>query len=67
MIDFQVKKIQALNLNNINTVVVDSAEDKIIALIEYIIFIGFIPNKITIYEDKPEFYIEYKNFIEKIL
>ena len=67
MLDFQVKKITALNLDNINTVVVHHAKDKIIELIEYIIFIDFIPNKITIYEDRPELFIEYKDLIENIL
>ncbi len=66
--EFQTKKIIAANIEHINTKIVPSAEDKIAETIRYIVNdLGFIPDKITIYEDRPKYFIEYKNFIEEFL
>lgn len=64
----QYEKITACGLNKFKTIVVDSGKDKIIATIRYIIFdLGFVPNSITIYEDRPEYFIEYRDLLEDIL
>lgn len=64
----QMEKIHALGLDNIKTIVVDSWEDKIIAAIRYIIFdLQYIPKSITIYEDRPHYFIEYRDLLEDIL
>lgn len=65
---FQIEKIKAANLNHINTRVVLNPEDKIIETIKYIVNdLKFIPNKITIFEDRPKYFIEYKDFLESFL
>lgn len=64
----QYEKIAACGLNKFKTIVVDSGKDKIIATIRYIIFdLGFVPHSITIYEDRPEYFIEYRGLLEDIL
>ena len=51
-----------------NYIVVKSPEDKIIKTIEYITDnLWFLPNKVTVYEDRPKYFIEYKDFLENIL
>lgn len=48
--------------------VTETGEDKIIALIRYIIFnLQYIPSKIIVYEDRPQYFIEYKDMICDIL
>lgn len=66
--DFQTKKIKAVNLNHINVKIVLNAEEKIIETIKYVInTLWFIPSKITVYEDRPKYFIEYKDFLEDFL
>ncbi len=66
--EFQTKKIIAANVNHINVRIVPSAEDKVAETIRYVVDeLWFIPSKITIYEDRPKYFIEYKNFIEDFL
>jgi len=66
--EFQTKKIIAANIEHINTKIVPTAEDKIAETIRYIINdLWFIPSKITIYEDRPKYFIEFKKFIEDFL
>lgn len=68
MDDFQKLKLEATKLKNINCIVTPTAEDKIFALINYILkTIKIIPETITIYEDRPKFFIEYRDIIEKFL
>ena len=63
--EIQSEKIKACKLNHINYKVVFNSEDKIIETIKYIINnLWFIPNKITVYEDRPKYFIEYKNLLE---
>jgi hypothetical protein len=51
-----------------NYKVVKLAEDKIIETIKYIIeSLWFLPKKITIYEDRPMYFIENKQLLEEIL
>jgi len=64
----QIEKIKACGLESIKTIVVPTGEDKIIATIRYVIFdLGFIPTSITVYEDRPHFFIEYRDLLEDIL
>jgi hypothetical protein len=37
-------------------------------LIKYVIYkLKFIPSKITVYEDRPQYFIEYRDLIEDVL
>lgn len=64
----QMEKIKACWLENIKTIVVPTGEDKIIATIRYIIFdLQYIPKSITVFEDRPHFFIEYRDLIEDVL
>ncbi len=64
----QMEKIKACWLESIKTIVVPTGEDKIIATIRYVIFdLGFTPNSITVFEDRPHFFIEYRELLEDIL
>ncbi len=61
-------KLKNTWLNRFNYIVVDSPEKKILESIKYITDnLWFIPNKITVFEDRPKYFIEYKNLLENIL
>lgn len=67
-LEIQKMKVQALWILDYNMIVVDNAQDKIISTIQYVIFnLWFIPSSITIYEDRPNFFIEYRELLEDIL
>lgn len=66
--ELQDAKLKAINLHIYNYIVVDEAEKKIYETIRYVVKnIWFIPKKIVIYEDKPEYFIENKKLIEDFL
>lgn len=66
--EIQEAKLKNLWIHNFNYKVVYEAEEKIIELIKYVInTLEYIPHKITIYEDKPHFFIENKKLIEEFL
>ena len=66
--EFQEKKISALWLEQIKYIIVNKASEKIEALILYIINdLKYIPKTIIIYEDRPEYFIKYSEYIEKLL
>lgn len=66
--EIQEAKIKATSLENINLKIVKKAQDKPLELIKYIIFeLKFIPNKIIIYEDKVNYFLETKNILENFL
>lgn len=66
--ELQTAKLKSCKLNHINYHVVENAEDKIIETIKYIANrLKFLPSKITVYEDRPKYFIEYKNFLEEFL
>ena len=48
-------------------IVVPDAEAKIRALIEWVVSLGYIPKTVTVYEDRPQFFIQYQWLIEQIL
>jgi hypothetical protein len=48
--------------------VTTNAEEKIIALIRYVIFdLKYIPTTIVVFEDRPQYFIEYRDLIEDVL
>ncbi len=66
--EYQEEKIMHLWLQHFNRLITDTWKDKIIALIRYIIFdLKYVPSKITIYEDRPQYFIEYRDLLEDIL
>ncbi|MDQ7009638.1 MAG: hypothetical protein Q9M94_05095 [Candidatus Gracilibacteria bacterium] len=66
--EFQVAKLIACDLDKYNFVITKNGEEKILELIKYIIYkLKFIPSKITVYEDRPKSFIEYRDLIEEVL
>jgi hypothetical protein len=66
--ELQDLKLKACKLNHINYIVVSSANEKILLTIKYIVnSLAFIPNKIIVYEDRPKYFIENKDFLEDFL
>lgn len=67
--DFQIAKVRACRqLDDFNLIVTETAEDKILETIRYVLFeLRYIPSEIIVYEDRPQFFIEYKEFMESIL
>jgi len=67
--EFQIAKINLIKeLINFKKIITKNWEDKIITLIRYIIFeLKFIPSKITVYEDRPNYFIENKDLIQNTL
>lgn len=64
--DIQQVKIQATKLEYFPLVVVEKWEDKPQNLIEYIISLGYIPEKVEIYEDRPQNFEASKEEFEAI-
>lgn len=68
VVEYQKSKVSAMNLNNYPIKIVQRGKDKILATLRYIIFeLKYIPSHITLYEDRPEYFIEYRDFLESIL
>ncbi len=68
MPEYQEMKKRALGFDDIPMRVVVSSEDKILELIRYVLFrLKYLPKTITIYEDRPEYFIKYRPLIEKVL
>ncbi len=68
MIELQRMKAQKMQLDNYTVKIVDSWIDKIMAVIQYVIFeLKYIPNEIIIYEDRPQYFIEYRELMESLL
>lgn len=66
--DIQAEKLKALGFEKYPRVVVNEGKEKILAAIRYVIFtLRYIPQEIIIYEDRPEYFIEYRDIIEWIL
>lgn len=66
--EIQLEKIKACKLDYLNYRIVYDPEDKIIETIKYVVeYLKFLPSKITIYEDRPKFYMEYQSFLEDFL
>lgn len=68
MEEFSNEKIKATGLDVYNYIVVEHAYMKILETIKYVVNkLWFIPNKITVYEDRLQFFIENKELIETFL
>jgi hypothetical protein len=67
-LEIQKMKVQELWITDYKMIVVNEWKDKIISTIQYIIYdLGFIPSSITIYEDRPEFFVKYRDLLSDIL
>ncbi|MFK7780633.1 MAG: hypothetical protein QM490_05895 [Candidatus Gracilibacteria bacterium] len=66
MEEYSKAKLKATNIDMYNYKIVEKAEDKILETIKYVVnILGFIPNKITVFEDRPKIFVEYKKLIEE--
>ncbi len=67
--EFQIWKIRMYRqLDDFHTIVTQNGQDKIIALIRYILFdLQFLPKEIIIYEDRPKYFLKYRKFLEDVL
>ena len=67
--DFQFAKVRLCKqLDDFKMIVTKNWKEKIVSLIRYVLFdLKFIPKKITIYEDRPQYFIEYRDFLEDVL
>lgn len=55
-------------LRDYKIIVTKNWEDKVMALINYVLYtLKFIPSKITVYEDRPQFFLKHRILIEYIL
>ncbi|NDK09825.1 hypothetical protein GW846_03540 [Candidatus Gracilibacteria bacterium] len=68
MVELQRMKAQKMQLDNYTVKIVDTGIDKIMAVIQYVIFeLKYIPSEIIVYEDRPEYFIEYRELMESLL
>lgn len=65
--ELQLAKINAVWLSDIPKVVVDSWKDKPLRLLKYILDLWYIPTRIDIYEDRPEYFLKYWKVLSKLL
>lgn len=66
--EFQYAKTQAMKINHFPIRIVLNPTDKILELIRYVLYtLKFIPSEIIIYEDRPQYFVEYRELIENIL
>lgn len=67
--DWQTQKCKAIGLNTweVPISIVEKSSEKPRRLIEYIISLGYIPGKIIVYEDRPEYFLELWEGLSKLL
>ena len=67
--DFQKAKVRAIRqLDEFQTVYTHNWEEKIPELIRYVLFeLRYIPTEIRVYEDRPEYFLEYRELIQDTL
>lgn len=66
--EIQEAKLKNTQLDKFNYIVVEKAEEKVMALIKYVVEeLKIIPKEIIVYEDRPKVFIEWKNLIEETL
>lgn len=66
--ELQYMKTEAVWLHDFPTTVVDAWKDKVLEVLRYIVFeFGVIPSEVIIYEDRPEYFIEYRELLEWLL
>jgi hypothetical protein len=68
MKELQIMKARWAGLEKYTLRVVAEWKDKILEAIRYVLFeLKYIPSEIIVYEDRPQFFIEYRTLIEWIL
>jgi hypothetical protein len=66
--ELQYMKTEAVGLLDFPTTVIYDGKDKILETLRYIVFeLGFIPTEIIVYEDRPDYFIQYRELLEGIL
>jgi hypothetical protein len=67
--DFQIAKVRSCKeLDDFKLVVTKDAQEKVPELIRHVLFeLRYIPSEIIIYEDRPQYFIEYRELIESVL
>lgn len=67
--DFQLSKVRTCpELDDFTVIVTKNGEEKIPELIRYVLFeLKYIPAEIKVYEDRPQYFIEYREIIEWLL
>lgn len=65
MKELQTMKARGANLEQYKLKIVDEGKDKILETIRYVLFeLKYIPSEIIVYEDRPQFFVEYRALIE---
>ena len=68
VIEYQYRKREAIWLRHIPIKIVWDGKDKIMAAIQYVLFtLKYIPSEIIVYEDRPQYFIQYRELIEWVL
>lgn len=67
--EFQMGKLRMYReLDSFHTIITPSGKEKIIELIRYVLFdLEFLPKEIIIYEDRPHYFIKYRELLEDTL
>lgn len=67
--DFQIAKVRSCKqLDDFKVVLTKDGQEKIPELIRHVLFeLRYIPSEIIIYEDRPQYFVEYKELIESVL
>jgi len=66
--EYQHLKRRAMKLEDFHMKVVWEWKDKIMATIQYVLFeLKYIPSEIVVYEDRPQYFIQYRELIEWVL
>lgn len=67
--DFQIAKVRSCKeLDDFKVIVTPDGENKVSELIRYVLFeLRYIPKEIIVYEDRPHYFIQYRELIEWIL
>ncbi len=66
--EYAQMKAKAGNFDMFPLVVVYEGKEKILETIRYVLFeLKYIPSEIIVYEDRPQYFVEYRDFLESIL
>ena len=68
MKELQIMKARGAGLEQFKLKIVEQWKDKIMETIRYVLFdLKYIPSEIIVYEDRPQYFIEYRELIENVL
>jgi hypothetical protein len=63
--EYAMMKYRAADLSEFPIQVVYDGKDKILKTLQYVLFeLKYIPSEIIVYEDRPQYFIEYRELIE---